>query len=453
MHAQFEAYLQTYQGAAELKEFSVCLSLFYDGVKLYRRSNDSLWPLVASVLNCDPSYRTKLGLGLFALCVHNLPVGSPAEQSIIDDLLTEELKQLENGILFEFPLPDGTLHAVFIQARVIFWSVDTRAYEEVFHVVTTPSLFGCPRCASCNGQSRKITGAPAYIGATLFLPQDHAIRHLARQDMPVGYFDGGEIRNAELGKELTALARATRVRGDANLEEAAEAEADDNRIDVADNGVDAEAVYHQQNFVSLRGPHPLNKPAIYSWISEKYPYHLFSEALDSAVKDSRTQEKFSIVGHEEYVDNSRQAMLYCIADFVRTGRFLKRDYKVNNVDKTIAAWHVLKAPLFHESPFDIMHCAANIIDYIFEWIIGTRGCDIKVRKLCLAQCRLLFLANRSLTPGWRAGMFWRQLADSIHRCMNFPESYTGDYQFDLPLHYSSNMNSHQKSTFIVAFSE
>eukprot|EP01034_Spumella_vulgaris_P029382 gene29382-36428_t len=166
-------------------------------------------------------------------------MGSPAEQSIIDDL--------ENGMLFEFTLPNGEQQAVFMQAHTLFWSVDTRAYEETFHVSTTPGHFGCPRCGRCSGLCRTITGSPAYVGATLFLPQNHALRHLARQPMPEGYFDGGEARNAELGKELTALARATRIRGDANLEEAALAEAEDNAID-ADETAAAD-----RDFVSLRG--------------------------------------------------------------------------------------------------------------------------------------------------------------------------------------------------------
>lgn len=113
MHSTYLDFMRTYVGAVEVKEFSLCVSLFYDGDKLYKRSNDSFWPLLASVLNCDPSYRSKMGLGLFCVCTHNLPIGSPAEQSMIDDLLTEELKQLENGILFQFQSDSGQDHAMF----------------------------------------------------------------------------------------------------------------------------------------------------------------------------------------------------------------------------------------------------------------------------------------------------------------------------------------------------
>jgi hypothetical protein len=444
MHAHYVQFRNSYVGVAELVEFSLCLSLFYDGDKLYKRSNDGMWPLLASVLNCDPSYRSKMGLGLFSLCLHNLPVGSPAEQSIIDDLVTEELKQLENGIVFEFKDDNGDLKAVFIQARSICWNVDTRAYEKVFHSSTSPSHFGCPRCGDCHGLSRTITGAPAYIGATLFLDENHALRHLARNPMPPGYFGEDEKINKELGVVLTAAARRTRVRGDGGDIDA-EAAAEEDMI--GDNYEDV--VIRDPS--SLRGPHPLYLPRKYTWVSEKFPYRYFSEAIDSAVTDTRPQRPLSLIHHDEYVDNAREGLKLELEYFLKKGKFPKDDFVVNNVASRLSAWVVLKAPLFHESPFDIMHNANNIIGYIFEWIIGTRACDTNSRKLSRAQERFVFFENRKILPGWRAGQFSRQWADSVNRCMNVPTVYKRDYSFDLPLKYSCNMNSHQTIMFMLAF--
>ncbi len=95
MHSQFEKMKEAYHNLDNRRvvEFSVLLSFFYDGDALYKRSNDSAWPFLASVLNLNPSLRSKLGVGLFLVALHNLKVGSGAEQSMIDDLITEELKQ------------------------------------------------------------------------------------------------------------------------------------------------------------------------------------------------------------------------------------------------------------------------------------------------------------------------------------------------------------------------
>ena len=90
---------------------------------------------------------------------------------------------------------------------------------------------------------------------------------------------------------------------------------------------------------------------------------------------------------------------------------------------------------------------------MFEWVLGTRACDTKTRKVCLAQGRFKFLANRKVVPGWKAGQYSRQWADSVHRCMNYPTAYRSDYQFDLPLKYAGNMNSHQTIMFMLAFCE
>jgi hypothetical protein len=448
MHTQFREFKLTYAGACELKEFSVCLSLFYDGEQLYTRSNDSLWPLLASVLNCDPSYRTKFGLGIFAVCMHNLPIDSGAERSMIDDLLTEELKQLENGILFEFKQENGANQAVYLQARAITWNLDTRAYQDVFHVATTPSHFGCPKCARGHGLCRTITGAPAYVGATLYLPQDHALRHLARlSPMPEGYFgEDGEI-NSRLGAELTAKARATRVVGDDGPAEALAAEAQDNAAEDEGEG------FIIRDNASLRGPHPATLPAEYSWISTKFPYSFFGEAIDSPVVDSRPQEDVCFVHHDEYVANSVEAQQDVLKDLIRWGHFLKKKRNINSVSDTLGAWVVLKAPQFHQCPQDIMHNVANFVFYMLEWVTGARSCDINTRKLCLAQGRLLFLANRKTVPGWRASMRSRQMADSVHRCMNLPTAYKRDYQFDLPLKYGKHMTSHQMFMFMLAFCE
>jgi hypothetical protein len=55
-----------------LDECSLLFSLFYDGNELFDRSAASLWPLMISILNLDPSFRSKLGLGLFLSVLHDI---------------------------------------------------------------------------------------------------------------------------------------------------------------------------------------------------------------------------------------------------------------------------------------------------------------------------------------------------------------------------------------------
>ncbi len=117
-----------------LYECSLIFSLFYDGNQLYDRNCASLWPLFASVWNCNPSYRTKLGLGLFMNAIHDFDMGSMAEQQFIDAVLSEELEMLENGMIFHLKDEVGEDRAVYLQARCLYLHLDTKAFEKGLHM-------------------------------------------------------------------------------------------------------------------------------------------------------------------------------------------------------------------------------------------------------------------------------------------------------------------------------
>lgn len=109
---------------------SLLLTLFYDGITLFDRNADSLWPLLCSVASCNPSHRSKLGVGLFLAALHNIRPGSGAEKYFLSEVLTEELMQLERGILFKFQHPVTFKEVkVFLQARCIFTHLDTIALQ------------------------------------------------------------------------------------------------------------------------------------------------------------------------------------------------------------------------------------------------------------------------------------------------------------------------------------
>jgi len=124
---------------------SILLTLFYDGMILFERDSDSIWPMLCSVLNCDPSKRSKLGVGLFLNMLHNISVGSGAEQYLVDQILTNELKQLEEGIIFRFehPVDPTQTVTVFLQARCVFAHLDTTALQKFAKIKGSGSSYGC----------------------------------------------------------------------------------------------------------------------------------------------------------------------------------------------------------------------------------------------------------------------------------------------------------------------
>ncbi len=114
-----------------LMEFSFVLSVFYDGGTLYKRQSKSIWPLIITILNCNPNVRLTIGMGMFLLALHDLAVGCGAEQAIFKDLFVEELNVLGDGLIYSLTTSEGTAINVFIQARLIVHTYDTMALLKI----------------------------------------------------------------------------------------------------------------------------------------------------------------------------------------------------------------------------------------------------------------------------------------------------------------------------------
>jgi hypothetical protein len=117
---------------------NIIIGQFYDGCQIYKKKHTSFWPLVISILNLPPSYRTKMGIGMFLMGIFTSKTGSSAENFFFSDLYVNELKMLNDGILF-----DGKW---FVQVRVILSCLDTIAVQDHLHVQSVGSLEGCALC-------------------------------------------------------------------------------------------------------------------------------------------------------------------------------------------------------------------------------------------------------------------------------------------------------------------
>lgn len=110
----------------DLEEWSFITSEFYDGGTLFARRSKSVWPLVLTILNCNPDARIKIGIGMFLVALHDLAVGCRAEQSIFSELLMPELNFLGRGHIFSF-VHKGKTRNIFLQVRLILHTYDTMA--------------------------------------------------------------------------------------------------------------------------------------------------------------------------------------------------------------------------------------------------------------------------------------------------------------------------------------
>jgi hypothetical protein len=167
----------------ELHECSLILTMCYDGVTNFKRKSDSMWPLLCSIGNCNPSHRAKVGAGMFLVLLHNASVGSGVESYMMKDMLTEELKKLEEGIIFTIPKQDGHEERhVFLQARLVYAHLDTKALEKVACIKLSNSLVGCTLCNLQRGVYRHCVHKCVYIGTRLPLHRFHVLRRCGQRE-------------------------------------------------------------------------------------------------------------------------------------------------------------------------------------------------------------------------------------------------------------------------------
>lgn len=149
------------------------LSEFYDGGQLFKNHVSNFWGLMIQILNLPPSYRGKLGIGMFVQAIY-AGRHANAEKFLFTDNFVEELIELYHGV--EIVISEVRY---FIQARLVLHILDTRAAEPLLCLQSTSnSKAGCPICRGVTGvhDGRKCV----YIGHRHLLSTEHYLRYLGQ---------------------------------------------------------------------------------------------------------------------------------------------------------------------------------------------------------------------------------------------------------------------------------
>ena len=166
------------------EEVSLIFSEFYDGGQLFKSKSTNYWFLMTHILNLPPTFRGKLGIGMFLSAIYS-GRHMEAEKFLFTDMYCEELILLNDGT--ELVLKG---RRYFIQARLILHTLDTKALEAVVGLQSVGmSLYGCPLCHGVTGVQ---DGAkPVYIGHRQLLPQNSYLRFLGQSGKccPAGFYD------------------------------------------------------------------------------------------------------------------------------------------------------------------------------------------------------------------------------------------------------------------------
>ena len=150
---------------------NLLLSLFYDGIKVYNWIHSSFWPLIISILNLPPTYRSKFCVGQFIIGLLTVSQGGAGEHLLLQCLL-DELLLLENGI----SISTSKGKNYFLQVRLIQYLLDTPAASKFFSYQGSGSLAGCVNCGQVCGKRVDLLKKTVYIGHRFLLPLDHYLR-------------------------------------------------------------------------------------------------------------------------------------------------------------------------------------------------------------------------------------------------------------------------------------
>lgn len=163
---------------------NIVISQFYDGAQIFKHQYTKFWPIMMSILNLPPTFRTVVGVGIFLVALFTGNLKSAAEEFLLDNCFVAELNSLYIGQ--EVNIKGVTY---FIQVRLILHLLDTRAVEHVMKVQATGSYAKCPLCSLTNGSKKKEVGSVIWDSHRRLLPMNHYLRGCGQSGTccPSGY--------------------------------------------------------------------------------------------------------------------------------------------------------------------------------------------------------------------------------------------------------------------------
>ena len=171
MRLNFDAWVSEDSNRGGFIPVNLLLLQFYDAGQIFKWRSNQFVGLFTGILNLPPSYRGKIGISNFAQALFSGKHASAAEKFIFIDCYCEELRSLYVG--YEYIAKNSKKY--FIQARLIFHSMDTRGVEPSFGLKSmSNSLYGCPVCRNFHGVSD--SWKTNFVGHRYFLPEDSILR-------------------------------------------------------------------------------------------------------------------------------------------------------------------------------------------------------------------------------------------------------------------------------------
>jgi len=161
------------------------LSQFLDGIQVWKSKVADFAPFVLGILNIPPSFRNKLGVGLFLCSLVTCKSNSGAEKFLFEHCLLQELQAFNQGV--EIIIDSKTY---FVQVRLKLTILDTAGLQAFIHVGSPQSSYwGCWSCLFHSVPAEN-TGTVYFGGHRAYLPLNHFLRSIGQTEQccPTGYY-------------------------------------------------------------------------------------------------------------------------------------------------------------------------------------------------------------------------------------------------------------------------
>ena len=411
----------------KLVEFSLILTLFYDGKVNYKRKLDSMWPLLLSIINCNPSLRSRLGVGLFLVLLHNLQGSSAAEKYLMEEILIKELQALEKGIVFAARRENGEEIYVFLQARLVFLHLDTRALEPTLGVQSANAIDACPCCHWGKGVNHASIGRTVYKHTRDRLDPNHHLRFFGQN------CEFCKVEQAELfaNKEKWAKDLA-RINAEGRML---------NNV-ATETGTLPRPKYSP--------PSACDEPRV--WYNNLFPLEMFQHQLWYEYWDTRDQTIYMRKDHKEYVLNGNESQVKQAAYDKRALLRTKKAKKplvvsTNGVHFASPLLTSLEAMTLDNTGFDIMHLVTNCSAYMIDTVRGKRGLKTGTRNYCVGHHIHPVLQYTKIYPPFQAIDTDLYRMDAVCNAIVLPPFYSSEYRMTYPFKRAGNLKSRDHINF------
>ncbi len=424
MFRKFEQTKQQYfrQHRKQLHECSVAITIFYDGKTNFKRSSDSMHPMIGSITNCNPTDRSRLGVGMFLISLHNCKPGSRVEDYLLDQVMGEELRLLENGIVLHLTHPEtGEEHAVFLQARLLYAHLDSVELQKFFKVQGAGSDAGCGVCRQCPGNYRNCMGKHVYVGHRAMLHPNHILRCFGQAQRNIlatqkEFYKGLIGKNTDYSKVKFYKHKKDILKDNAMWEYPVPRNCVLNKAHLEDDS----GIFTELNL----------------WCNYKFPASDYVGACYYQMPDSRI-----------YGSNPRVSTTTYLTDGAEAELTHKPVNGVNGINKLVLKLNYFKFE--YAAMHDLMHAASNASVHSLELHKGLRGLKHEHKALSIAQETFPFLQFDDMSVPWRLTAREKVKIDSLVNCCLVPAGYKTNFNIEYPMCRTGHMRAKDHIIFMT----